>query len=280
MIPSDEGAPIVMPNKLKIKANIFLKSLVFLFFMAGPSVAALAEEVVRAVEDSSAAPEEPPRSDVTEDQLRRLRLQAKSEDVHIWDRYVRKFRRDHHLTFLSGWDSGLWRIGSFGRLQDEEFKSSGVDSTLQYTFHLQIISKLGYYLGSSAGYYAELRERGDDDFGPSSMWKLPGFAAGLVYNYDATGRVFVGAETYLSRIVRLETRTSTGDSDTIAVTGETVDLMLGWDKFVSLSWGLRVQMVDRRMWVPRPYEAETESVNASISRRSRGYSLGTVFHFL
>lgn len=221
-----------------------------------------------------------PTETVSEDQLQTLRFQANAEDIHIWDRYVRRFRRDHHLAVTSGWDRGTWHLGSFGRLIDIAEKSEGVDSTFQYSFHLHIFGKFGYYLGSSAGYYAEMRLRGDNDFGPSSMWKLPGLVAGLVYNYDATGRFFLGTDIYLSRIVRLETRNIEGDSQTIAVTGETIDFVTGWDKFVSLSWGIRFQAYDRRLWVPAPREAAGHPVDARIKRTSRGASVGTVYHFL
>lgn len=215
-----------------------------------------------------------------EDQIKALRLQTKSDDAHVWDRYIRKFRRDHHIAVISGWNGGLWNIGSFGRVQDSNFQSEGIDTSVQYSFHLQIKGKFGYYLGSSTGYYAEYRQRHDNDFGPSSMWKLPGIVAGIAYNYNPTGRFLVGSEAYLSRIVRLETRESSGESESIAVTGETFDLTIGWDKFVSLTWGIRLQAYDRKMWVPKPKEAEGYLVDAKIGRTSRGVSLGTVYHFL
>ncbi|MCX6125571.1 MAG: hypothetical protein NTV34_12630 [Proteobacteria bacterium] len=213
-------------------------------------------------------------------QLESLSLQTNKEDAYIWDRYVRKFRRDHHIAVSSGFDRGMWHVGSFGRLQETSHNSEGVDTTIQYSFHLQIIAKFGYYLGTSSGYYAELRRRHDDDFGPSSMWKLPGIAAGLVHNYDPTGRFYAGTEVYLSRIVRLESVNTSGESETIAVTGESFDIMYGWDKFVSLNWAIRIQAHDRRMWVPAPMESEGYPVDARLRRVSKGLTLGALYHFL
>jgi len=217
--------------------------------------------------------------DLIQDQLQQLRLQRQQDDLGIWDRYVRRFRRDHHIAFNLGWDRGRWNVGSFGRVRDHQFKSEGIDATVQYSFHLQIYGKFGYYLGSSGGYYSEFRRR-DDDFGPSSMWKLPGIAAGLAYNFSSSDRLLLGGEAYLSRIVRLESRDETGESVTIAVTGETYDVTATWDKFIALTWGVRVMAYERKIWVPRPKAVAGYPLDAKVSRTSRGVSLGTIYHFL
>lgn len=255
-----------MRKATKIKSNIPRFFLIFLIFGTVSSFCPAAEEN----QNPAVSPE----------QLEAIRLQASSFDMHVWDRYVRRFRRDHHIAVTTGSDRGSWYVGSFGRLQESTFRSEGVDSTFQYTFHIQISGKSGYYLGTSTGYFAELRKRRDDDFGPSSMWKLPGLVAGLVYNYDPTGRFFAGGEGYLSRVNQLETRDSKGESQTISVTGESFDFLCGWDKFVSLNWGIRTQYYNRQMWIPPPKNAETYPVDARLRRTSQGVTIGGVYHFL
>jgi len=208
-------------------------------------------------------------------------IQPKEETEHQWDRYVRKFRRDHHLAASMSYDKGNWYVGSFGRIKGSRHLSQGIDTTLQYSFHIQLLSKFGYYLGSSTGYFAEFQKRHDEDFGPSSMWKLPGIAGGFVFNYNSTGRILVGSEIYLSRIVRLETKDSFGESQRIAISGESFDLMAGWDRFVTLNWAVRVQYYDRKMWVPSPRESTRHPpIDANIHRTSRGGTIGGVYHFL
>lgn len=201
-------------------------------------------------------------------------------DVHSWDRYVRRFRRDHHLVVSSGWEQGQWHIGYFGALKDETFRSAGADTTFQYSFHIQLSGKIGYILGSSSGYFAEqYNGERDAQFTPSSLWKLPGLTAGIVYNYDATGRFIIGGEAYLARINNLRTRVD-GESQQIAVTAEGTDIHFAWDKFVTLNWGIRTQIHQRSLWVPKPFSAEGKLVDASLSRKSRGASVGTIYHFL
>ncbi len=201
-------------------------------------------------------------------------------DIHKWDRYVRRFRRDHHLVASMGYEKGYWHVGSFGRIADESFVSRGIDASIQYTFHIQLISKFGYYLGTGGGYYLELEKRDERDFGPSSMWRLPGLIVGLVYNYDSAGRVFADFSGYLSRVTELATANTLGESETISVTGESFDFHVGWDRFLSLNSALRLQYTSQQMWVPSPKNADKYALNAHLKRKSNGGSIGYVFHFL
>ncbi|MCX6116551.1 MAG: hypothetical protein NT027_03345 [Proteobacteria bacterium] len=193
---------------------------------------------------------------------------------------MRKFRRDHHLSIQSTYEKGQWVVGSFGRIENEEFPSTGFDLGIQYSFHIQLESKFGYYLGTLAGYFIELEKRGQRDFGPSSMWKLPGLLGGLVYNYSATGRVSVGAAGYLSRIVKLSAKGLAGEDEEISVTGETFDYFVSWERFVSLNSAIKIQYVNHRLWVPPARDAERFALDARIKRFSQGVSLGATYHFL
>lgn len=204
---------------------------------------------------------------------------AGSLEIHAWDRYVRRFRRDHHLAVTTGWDQGTWHVGSVGQVKDQDFKSAGIDSTIIYTFHIQIEGKAGYYLGTSAGYYSEQRDHRNDQFTPSSMWKLPGVVAGLVYNYDPTGRIKVGAIGYLGRLNNLRTRIG-DESQQLALSAECFEMTVGWDAFFTLNWGLHLQWHNRRMWLPKPEAAAGYLVDANLNRSSQGLTLGSVYHFL
>lgn len=200
-------------------------------------------------------------------------------EIHAWNRYVRKFRRDHHLAIVTGWDQGEWHVRKFGTLADQDYKSAGIDSTIIYSFHIHISGKSGYYLGTSAGYYSEQAGSRSDLFTPPSMWKLPGVVAGLVYNYDPTGRFKVGGAAYLGRLNDMRTRIN-DESETAAVSAECFELTAGWDAFVTLNWGLHLQWHHRRMWVPKPVEAASYLVDAQLDRMSQGVTLGGVYHFL
>lgn len=251
-----------MPTSSKIKMNILL----FLLLFVAPVRIFAAE----------------PKIDLPNPQ-EYLTKMLSSEDggleIHAWDRYVRKFRRDHHLAVVSGWDQGEWHVGRFGNLVDQDFRSAGIDSSLIYTFHIQIEGKFGYYLGTSAGYYEEKRGSRTDDFTPSSMWKMPGVVGGLVYNYDPTGRFKIGGLAYLARLNNMRTRIN-NESEQVAVSAECFEFTAGWDAFVSLNWGVHLQYHHRRLWVPKPIEASGYLVDAQMNRNSQGGSIGLLYHFL
>jgi hypothetical protein len=235
---------------------------------------------VLSVSSLSSAIEAPPDAGFSPREIEILGIHSQHFDVHTWDRYVRKFRRAHQLSFVSGYDEGAWRVSQFGRASDTDFSTRGVDAIVQYSYHVPLINRFGYLLGTSVGYYREVQPRRAEDFAGSSAWKLPGLVAGFVFNYGSTGRVMAGGEAYLSRLTRLESINEDNDNVTIAVTAETIDLTMAWDRFVTLNWGVRLQGHYRKMWVPRPVDATQYAVNAKIARDSRGVSLGVVHHFL
>jgi hypothetical protein len=196
-----------------------------------------------------------------------------------WERYVRRFRRAHNVAFTSGYDQGTWNIGKFGDVVGTQVKSSGVDLTFQYSYHAQLFQKFGYYLGSSGGYFGELLKRKSNEVGPSSAWKLPGIVGGFVFCFDPRWRMMLGIDAYLSRYTKI-TSTENGEDIEISMSSETVDLLFSLDYFVSLNWGVRSTVYDRKNWLPRPFDSEIYPTNAKISRNSRGATLGMVFHFL
>ena len=251
-----------MPTSSKIKMNILL----FLLIFTCPLRLFAAE----------------PRLDLPNPQEYLTKILTPEDgglEIHAWDRYVRKFRRDHHLAVTTGWDQGTWHIGKFGTIHDQDYRSAGVDSTVIYTFHIQIEGKAGYYLGTSAGYYGEQWGSRNDLFTPSSMWKLPGVVAGLVYNYDPTGRFQVGGVATLARLNNSRTRIN-AESEQIAVSAECFELTAGWDAFLTLNWGLQLEWHHRRLWVPKPLEADGKLVDAQMNRTSQGVTVGSVYHFL
>lgn len=258
----EQGAHILMPLPSKIKTNILLLLLELLtptmIFAEIPSEGLISpQEYITKIFNSPAG----------------------SLEIHSWDRYVRKFRRDHHLAVTTGWDQGSWHIGSLGKISDQDFKSAGVDSTVLYTFHIQLEGKFGYYLGTSAGYYTEQIGSRNDEFTPSSMWKLPGVVGGFVYNYDPTGRFKVGTIGYLARLNNLRTRIN-DESQQLALSAECFEITAGWDAFLTLNWGVQLQWHNRQMWVPKPDNAGGSILDAHLNRASQGLTLGSVYHFL
>ena len=204
------------------------------------------------------------------------------ENVSIgeWDRYVRKFRRDHHLSVLTSYDRGTWKVGRFGDIVNENFASEVIDMEIQYTFHIQILGRFGYSLGTSGGYFYERLGKKSDQFSPSSGWKLPGLVAEVVYNLDASARIFSGCEFYLTRLNNIGTRYRDGSADQAALTAETYEFHTGVDWFYVLNSGIKFFYYERLMWIPKPQDASGYLSDARLSRTSRGAGIGVIYHFL
>ena len=206
--------------------------------------------------------------------------EAPELSLHIWDRYVRGFRRDHNLSLSVGYGSPHWQIDKFGDITGRSYHSEHLTLIADYTFHILIAGKTGYFLGSSAGYTFEKPEKIDNEFQPSSSWLLPGVKAGLVYNYDPSGRIFAGIGAQLERFNDLKTRRKTGSWQTASLTGETLQLFFGVDLFFFLDTAIHFTWNETTTYFSKPADPGDFLVNAHLSRRSQGAELGLLYHFL
>lgn len=199
---------------------------------------------------------------------------------HVWDRYVRGFRRDHNLSVESGYSSTAWITDKFGDLTSEQFQSRHLMFIGQYTFHILIAGKTGYFLGSSAGYTLVSGEKLGDKFQPTTSWLLPGVQAGLVYNYDPSGRIFMGLGAQLERFNGLATKKTPGDWQKASLTGEAYQIFVGADIFLLLDTAIHFSWIDSTTFFKRPKDAEDKLVDVKMKRRSQGASIGLLYHFL
>ncbi len=209
------------------------------------------------------------------DNIRTLELSP-----HVWDRYVRGFRRDHNLSLESGYSSTTWIVDKFGDLRSENYRSRQVTLIGNYTFHILIAGKTGYFLGSSAGYALADEKKLDDKFQPTPSWFLPGVQAGLTYNYDPSGRIIAGIGAQLERFNDLKTRREDGTWENASLTGESLQFYFGVDLFFVLDTAVHIIWSDSTTFFKRPADAEDKLVDVKIKRRSQGAALGLLYHFL
>jgi hypothetical protein len=200
--------------------------------------------------------------------------------LHVWDRYVRRFRRDHNLALSMGYGAAKWHISSFGDISEESYWTEQASLVADYSFHILISGKTGYFLGSSVGYVYTKPEKLRNEFQPSPSWLLPGVRAGLVYNYDASGRVFAGFAAQLERFNELRTHRLEGDWQSISITGESFQMFVGVDLFFALDKALHIAWIDTTTYFPKPYDASAFLVNSKIGRRVQGAEMGLQVHFL
>ena len=199
---------------------------------------------------------------------------------HVWDRYVRGFRRDHNLSLESGYDSTFWIVDKFGDLRSEQYRSRQLVLIGHYTFHILIAGKTGYFLGSSVGYTLTDEKKIDDEFQPTPSWLLPGVQSGLVYNYDPSGRIFIGVGAQLERFNDLKTKRFSGEWEKASLTGETYQIFIGADLFFILDTAIHFAWSDSTTFFKRPNDADDKLVDVKMKRRSQGATVGLLYHFL
>ena len=200
--------------------------------------------------------------------------------LHVWDRYVRRFRRDHNISLSLGYASAKWDVQSFGDYQGKSYRTDQNSVVAEYTFHILISGKTGYYLGTSSGYVFARRNKLDDEFQPASSWLLPGIRAGIVYNYDPSGRIFAGVGAQLERFNDLKTHRINGEWQSASLTGESLQMIAGVDLFFALETAIHFAWVDTKTLFQKPAASSNFLVNARLTRRAQGAELGLLYHFL
>ncbi len=200
--------------------------------------------------------------------------------LHVWDRYVRRFRRDHNLSVSLGYQAVNWKIQRFGDITDKSYKGAQNSLVVDYTFHILLSGKTGYFLGSSTGFVYAKPDKINDEFQPSTSWLLPGVRAGLAYNYDPSGRIFAGMGAQLERFNGLRTHRINGEWEPASLTGETFQIFAGIDLFLIMDTAVHLAVVNNSTAFQKPADAGDFLVNARITRRAQGVELGLLMHFL
>ncbi len=214
------------------------------------------------------------------DKMMTVKADPQGVALNEWDRYVRKFRRDHNLSLSIGFAETKWEVRKFGDLRGKNYKSTQESFILDYSFHILIAGKSGYFLGTNSGYVYTRPDNIDNEFRPSHSWLLPGVRGGVVYNYDSSGRIFIGGGAQLERFNELRTHRVTGDWNNAAMTGESVQMFAGMDLFFSLNSSIHFAWTETRCTLQKPQESTDYLVNATIVKRSLGGELGLLYHFL
>lgn len=203
------------------------------------------------------------------------------EEQHQWQRFVRSFRQGHHFSLSGGRSNATWYVENFGEVTDATYETTGWDSTFTYAFFLPIYRKLGYYLGTSAGFSRYASEI--SSFTPPLVTKYPGVVSGVAYAPHPGLRFGGGLNAYLERWDGILARHSSGTTRdltrSIEITTETVDINAFCDVFWALPWALRIEAHEVRSFFIRPREP-IGAMGSRLSRVGRVVGLGFVYHLL
>lgn len=198
--------------------------------------------------------------------------------LHQWERYVQEFRRDHNFSLFVGRTEGTWMVSDFGGLKGQEYAMTGVAVKIQYGFHIPLWLGLGYFLGSSVGYYFESIR--SNSFKPAHSLHLPGLLIGLVYDFSPSFRVLLGIDTYLERLDGIKEQSSSQDSILDATMLTWFDSSLSFDYFFDLNLAARFEAHKRRVsYIPMD-SSEGKIESASFNKQDWWLGVGLVYHIL
>jgi hypothetical protein len=207
-------------------------------------------------------------------------------NVHIWQRYVRGFRRDHNFSISLGGTSGAWSVDRLGTVFGEDIESTGGFVKARYSFHLPVYRGFGYLLGSSVGYHFESPDKTLNVI-PVSSVQYPGVSLGAVMNLTPGVRLLFLVDYYLERFEDFAERDGlssredgTPDDPEISVNMSSLDFVLAVDVFLTLNWGLRIESHQRTTKYERPKESFSHPTNAALSKKDRWFGVGAVYNLL
>ena len=165
----------------------------------------------------------------------------------LWQRYIRDFRSQHNLSLTGVFKRTNWKIRDAvaSNTTEYEYENDVVGMRFHYTYHIQMVRNLGFYLGTGFGLGLEIVED-SEVFDPQYYYSLPSLKIGFVYNYSSKHRLIIGYEQYLKRydqfIVRIPDSffTSQENPPNIGITLNTFDFEMSFDYFLNIKWGIRL----------------------------------------
>ena len=197
---------------------------------------------------------------------------------HPWERYVQDFRKDHNFAFFVGRAEGIWKVRDFGGISGDTYTMTGLVLKIQYSYHIPIWQRLGYFLGSTVGYYFESTKSAA--FKPTHSLHLPGLLAGIVYDFSPSMRVLFGLDTYLERLEGMRERSLVVDRQLDATMLTLVDVGLMFDYFFGLNVASRLEMHERKVIYNPMDKSEGKVESAKFEKEDWWVGLGLVYHIL
>ena len=217
------------------------------------------------------------------------RLNIFRKELHEWDRAVRGFRYGHNFFWYGGLEQGTWRIngnvdpgeGEEAIAYSREFDTEAGFVAFQYTYHLPISGRFGYYLGSSMATTFSERSDQKDVFIRRTL-VFPGISVGLSYNFSPAIRAYVGGDWQLVRFERFFERQLDNDLDPTKAyfNAQSLAGLGGVDLFLALRWAVRLHFERAFIQNSRVLESDGEVVGVNRKKRTERFALGIVYHLI
>ena len=200
-------------------------------------------------------------------------------ELHRWERFVRRFRRDHNFSLALGVGSASWQVEKFGTIQGRRYDNTSLFSLMRFAYHVQLVRGFGYFLGSTVGYNYETADS-RRPFRPTSAIRFPGVLGGLVMNFTPSLRAGVGGDIYLERHDGVQERDRIDPDPEISFNMQVFELHAFFDIFYSINWALRISGGGRYMQFFKPRESKGLDIDGNIKKSDQFLGLGFVFHLI
>ncbi len=198
-------------------------------------------------------------------------------EVHEWERYVRRFRKDHNLNFSILEFQDIWKVGKLAELENEEFKIYRTSVRFQYMFHIALYKKFGYFIGSGAS-LSLFSKSADSRLSIGTAVGFPGVLAGFVQNFSPNHRLLLISELFLERFDKLTTQKD--ENNQLSASFKTIHASLAYDYFLTLYMAARIEAAYEFSYYSKPANSTDKVVDASLKRQSLAIGLGLSYHIL
>lgn len=157
-----------------------------------------------------------------------------------WAKVVRGFRHDHNFSATVALTQNRWE-GQTQKIVDRfTAKTQAFELQLDYSFHLPLIWKLGYVLGTHTGIIFE--EKDTRGFALARTYILPGMELGLVWNVNEWLRFMTSYRYGWQRAENMTLDKNPREGvEKLAATGDTKSIKVALDYFVEISTAIRIE---------------------------------------
>lgn len=165
------------------------------------------------------------------------------------------FRSGHNATLLLSGEYTTWKVSqNAGNAINQEAISAIQQTKLvpalffRYSYHFNIISSFGFFIGSTAGFIASNGSYGN--FYPGYGISFPTVTLGLVQNVEDFFRLLIGGEYGAIWYPNMTIKTDSGTTNSLAAVPNIFSVYLGSDFFLERHTAISTQIGGRYFYVP------------------------------
>ncbi|MES2615101.1 MAG: hypothetical protein V4591_06785 [Bdellovibrionota bacterium] len=186
-----------------------------------------------------------------------MSLNVQAEQNEDEEYFLPSFRSGHNLSlFLSG-EYTTWSAQQSSSEGDSDvIDSAKANKTIiamffRYTYHINIISSFGFFVGSTAGVFASNGSYGEHrNFYPGYGFSFPTVLGGLVQGLGQDFRLLAGVEYGAVWFPQMQITTSTNKQLGLGAVPDMYSIFIGIDNFLTRDTALSFNVGYRQISTP------------------------------